>query len=76
MKMNLKLVKDGDVIYEGVHDANDAQEFGNAFAAVWDALHDRRSQRTTSVGELMSVINDDVLDDVNGVTVTVERLPS
>lgn len=75
MKMNLKLVKDGNVIYECVHEANDAQNFGDAFAAVWDALHARRAQQTTSVGELMSVINDDVLDEVNGATVTVERLP-
>ena len=74
MKYNLKLTKGGDVVYESRHEATDAQAFGTAFAAVWAALHAKRLQQTTSVGELMSVINEDVFDDVNGSTVTIERL--
>jgi hypothetical protein len=74
MRFNLKLSKGDDVIYEGCHEAIDAESFGRSFAAVWAALHDRRMQQTTSVGELMSVINEDVLDDVSDCTVTIERL--
>ena len=74
MKFNLKLMKGDDVVYEDRHEAIDAQTFGTSFAAVWASLHDRRLQRTTSVGELMSVINDDVLDDVSGSTIVIERL--
>jgi hypothetical protein len=74
MEFNLTLTKGGDVVYEGRHEATDAQSFGKAFAAIWDAFHAKRLQQTTSIGELMSVINEDLLDDVNGSTVTIERL--
>ena len=74
MKISIKLIKNGLPIYEGVHTITGAQEFGDAFVAVWDALHTRRLERTTSVGELMSVLSEDVLDDINGCSVSIERL--
>jgi len=74
MKILIKLIKNGSPIYEGVHIVTGAQDFGEAFMAVWDALHTSRLERTTSVGELMSVISEDVLDDINGSSVLIERL--
>jgi hypothetical protein len=74
MNVRIKLEKQNDVIYEGVHAATDAEEFGAAFKAVWVALHSRRIEQSTSVGELMSRLAEDVLDDVDGSTILIERL--
>jgi hypothetical protein len=74
MKIKVKLRKDGDFIYQGIHETTNAQQFGDAFAAIWDVLHARRLQQTTSVGQLMEIITEDVLDDFNGSTIIIERL--
>ena len=74
MKVRIKLTKHQEVVYEGIHAATDAAAFGAAFTAVWDALHARRMEQSTSIGELMSRIAEDVLDDVDGATITIERL--
>lgn len=74
MKVRIRLTKQADVVYEGVHLATDAQAFGTAFENIWDALHARRMEQATSVGELMSRIAEDVLDDLDGATVSIERL--
>jgi hypothetical protein len=74
MKVRIKLTKQEELVYEGVHTTTDADEFGAAFKAVWDNLHARRMERSTSIGELMSRISEDVLDDIDGSTITVERL--
>lgn len=74
MKISLEIRKDQKIIYEGVHETNDASQFGDAFAAVWTALHSRRMEQATSVGQLMDMISDDVLDDIDGSTVSIRRL--
>ena len=74
MKVTLRLKKDEETIYEGIHETTTAQQFGEAFSSVWDALHARRMEKATSVGQLMSEISDDVLDDIDGSTITIERL--
>ena len=74
MKISLKLLKNEKVVYEGRHEVNDAREFGDAFAEVWNVLHTVRMEQATSVGELMSMISEDVLDDVHGSTITISRL--
>jgi len=74
MEVRIKLTREEKVVYQGVHAATDAQTFGRAFANIWDALHARRLEQATSVGELMSRIADDVLDDLDGATISIERL--
>jgi hypothetical protein len=74
MQISLRLEKAGVTVYEGTHDVNDADGFGAAFAAVWQALHDRKLQEATSVGQLMEIITEDVLDEVNGCSIGIGGL--
>ncbi len=73
MKVVLRLTLNEEVVYEGAHEMADADEFGAAFKEIWNDLHARRLERSTSVGELMSQISEDILDDINGCTMTIER---
>ena len=73
MKVVLRLTLNEKVVYEGAHEMAGAEEFGSAFEEIWNALHARRLERSTSVGELMSQISEDILDDINGCTITIER---
>lgn len=74
MQISLKLEKAGVTVYEGIHDVDDADGFGAAFAVVWQALHDRKLQEATSVGQLMEIITEDLLDEVHGCSIAIERL--
>lgn len=74
MKIRLSINKKGARLYEGVHDIIDQESFAGAFAEVWLALHEKRLQATTSVGELMDVLNDGVLGELHGAEISIERL--
>ena len=41
---------------------------------MWAQLQDRRLQKTTSIGALMEVLNDDVLEELNGAQIGLEKL--
>ena len=75
--MKIKLVirnKEEVALYEGIHEITDSESFGRAFADVWAQLQDRRLQRTTSIGALMEVLNDDMLDELNGAQIGLEKV--
>jgi hypothetical protein len=75
MKVKLSISKGrGTPIYEGVHEISDAETFGRAFADVWAQLHERRLQSTTSIGALIEVLNEDVVEDLNGARIEMEKL--
>lgn len=73
MKLVLRLTLNEQVVYEGAHEIAGADDFGAAFTEIWNALHARRLEQTTSVGELMSEISEDILDDINGCSIAIER---
>jgi hypothetical protein len=74
MKAKLILRKAGITLYEGVHEITDAESFGRMFADVWAQLQDRRLQNTTSIGALMEVLNDDLLEELNGAQIEVQKV--
>jgi hypothetical protein len=74
MKVKLSIRKKGATLYEGVRDITDAEAFGRAFADVWAQLQDRRLQSTTSIGALMEVLNEDVVEELNGAQIGFEKL--
>jgi hypothetical protein len=74
MKSKLTITSKGAALYEGVHVITDAESFGRAFADVWAQLQDRRLQKTTSIGALMEVLNDDLLEELNGAQISLERV--
>ncbi len=67
------MTKQGALLYDGVHEVIDQDSFGAAFAKVWQAVRERRLERTTSVGELMDILNDEVLDQLHGAEVSIEK---
>jgi hypothetical protein len=73
MKVRLRLRKRGTLLYDGVHEIIDQDSFGAAFAKVWLTVRDKRLERTTSVGELMEILNDEVLDQLQGAEISIEK---
>jgi hypothetical protein len=73
MKIRLRITKRGALLYDGVHEVIDQDSFGAAFAKVWQTVRERRLERTTSVGELMDILNDEVLDQLLGAEVNIEK---
>jgi hypothetical protein len=73
MKVKLIVRKGAAALYEGEHDIVDAESFGRAFADVWAQMQDRRLQKTTSIGALMEVLNEDVLGELNGARIDLEK---
>jgi hypothetical protein len=73
MQVKLVISKKGSALYEGVHEVTDAESFGQAFGDVWVQLQDRRLQKTTSIGALMEVLNEDVLEELDGAQINLEK---
>ncbi len=73
MKVKLRIKKKGSLLYEGEHEIIDQDSFAAAFAKVWQGVRERRLEATTSVGELMDIINDEVLDQLHGSEINIER---
>jgi hypothetical protein len=74
MVMKLIIKKKGTALYEGVHEITDAESFGRAFAAAWAQLQDRRLQKSTSIGALMEVLNEDLLGELDGAQIGFEKV--
>lgn len=73
MKVGISVTKDGAVVYRGVYDIIDQDTFSQAFGEVWREVRQRRLQATTSVGELMEILNDEVLDQLSGAKIEIEK---
>jgi hypothetical protein len=73
MKAKLIIKKKSVTLYEGVHEITDAESFGQAFADVWLQLQDRRPQKTTSIGALMEVLSEDMLEELDGAQIGLEK---
>ena len=73
MKIRLRITKRDAPLYNGVHEVIDQDSFGAAFAKIWQTLRERRLEKTTSVGELMDILNDEVLDQLLGAEVSIEK---
>jgi hypothetical protein len=74
MKLKLSIGKNGATFYEGVHEVIDAESFGHALADVWAQMHEQRLQRTTSIGALMEALNEDLVEELNGAQIRLEKL--
>jgi len=73
MKVKLRIKKKGTLLYEGEHEIIDQDSFAAAFAKVWQGVRQKRLEATTSVGELMDIINDEVIDQLHGAEISIER---
>jgi hypothetical protein len=73
MNVKLRIKKKNALLYEGEHEIIDQDSFAAAFAKVWQGMRQKRLEATTSVGELMEIINDEVLDQLHGAEISLER---
>ena len=73
MRTRLRIKKQGALLYEGVHEIIDHDSFGAAFADVWRTVRERQLEKTTSVGELMDKLNDEMLEQLQGSEISIQR---
>ncbi len=74
MKIQLKITKDGAPLYTGVHNVEDADDFGKACAEAWSTLRQRQLDSETSIGALMDHLSRTVLDQLDGAEITLSRV--
>ncbi|MDR3466852.1 MAG: hypothetical protein P4M07_12995 [Xanthobacteraceae bacterium] len=74
MKIQLTITKGGPALYAGVHEVEDAADFGKACAEAWSTLRQRQLDSETSVGALMDHLDRTVLDQLHGAQITVSRV--
>ena len=75
MKVELRITKNSTSIYAGTHDISDSDSFGKACADAWSALCQRRMSKETSIGALFEHIDDNVLDQLNGAHISLNKVP-
>ena len=73
MKVTLRITKDGISIFAGTYDIADADSFGKACADAWLKLQQERLDKESSIGALLEHINDNVLDQLNGAHISLDR---
>ncbi len=73
MKVTLRIAKGGTSLYVGAYDVTDAQSFGKMCADAWLKLAQQQLYKESSVGALMEHLENDVLDQLNGAMISVER---
>ena len=74
MKTKMIISKKGNALYEGVHEIIDAESFGRACAGAWARIQDRRLQKSTSIGALMEVLNEEMLEALDGAEIRFEKI--
>jgi len=74
MKTKLRIATADAVLYEGAHDIRDAESFGAACAEAWERLRTQRLDKATSIGALYDVLNDNVLDLLQGATIRLDKV--
>lgn len=74
MKIKLVMRRKGTLLYEGIHNITDAESFGAACAAAWAGVEEGRKQKTTSIGELMETVSEDMLGELSGAEMHFEKV--
>lgn len=73
MKVKLRIAKDASVLYEGQFDICDADSFGSACENAWLELREQRLSKATSIGALFEALDDELLGDLVGATISLSR---
>jgi len=74
MKVELRITKNGASIYSGAYDIVDADSFGEACADAWSKLLQQRLAEEPSIGALFEHINDNVLDQLSGAHISLDKV--
>ncbi len=74
MKVELRIGRAGCSLFQGTYEVADSESFGQACADAWSQLRTRRLDQATSVGALMDLLNQNVLDELQGAEITLRKL--
>ena len=74
MRVKLEVRKAGKRLHEGVYEIDDNASFGEACADVWSSVRDQCAARATSIGALMDTMDDNVIDELNGAEIRLQKL--
>jgi hypothetical protein len=73
MKVKLCIRRGGSSLFEGNYEVTDSDSFGRACADAWEQIRTRRLDQATSVGALMDMLNQTVLDELQGAEITLSK---
>ncbi len=73
MKITLRIQRSGSPLFEGTYDVTDSESFGRACADAWEQIRARRLDKASSVGALMDMLNQSVLDELQGAEITLSK---
>jgi hypothetical protein len=73
MNVKLSIRKNNSSVYERIYDISDAESFGRACADAWTQLREQRLAKTTSIGALYDVLNDELLDGLLGAEIRLSK---
>jgi len=74
MKVRLQIIKNGTLLCGNEYEIEGAEGFGKACADTWRQLQGIQLNQETSIGALMEHINNNVLDLLNGASITVTKI--
>ncbi len=73
MKVKLRIQRHGSSLFEDTYEVTDSESFGRACADAWEQIRTRRFEKATSVGALIEVLNQTVLDELQDAEITLSR---
>jgi hypothetical protein len=73
MRIKLSVTKASTLLYQGIHDIEDSQDFRRAFGDVWFELQNRRLQKAPNIGATMEAVAEDLLEDLSGAEIRLEK---
>ncbi len=74
MKVELRIRRNGSSLFNGTYDVTDPESFGKACADAWTQLRTRRLDQASSVGALMDLLNQNVLDELQDAEITLRKV--
>ena len=74
MKVKFEITKAGRRLHEGVYEIDDTASFGAAWEDVWTTARERWMAKTSSIGDLMDLMHDGVIDELNGAEISLRKL--
>ena len=73
MKVRLRITKKGTQLYGNEYEIGDADDFGLACSEAWRQLQEIQLRQESSIGALMENLNKNVLELLNGASITVTK---
>jgi hypothetical protein len=73
MKVQLRITKNGALLYAGSCDGADADSFGKACADAWSKLKQEQLDAESSIGALIEHLDDNVIDRLNGAQIALSK---